>query len=494
MFDLLFVSQSVLFFSLFYDIMKKIIAFFVILTINYGEGIFMNKWIFYIADILSFFLMCGALFASYPTHRKWVAHPKLCRCLFFLVLCLTYFLYNHFQSTTFVINTFLYPAILAGYALVFLDENFFACLSQILLFTSVKSALPALFGNIADFLDRNILSVFSWFEGYGTTSFSYDFATRLLPSVCMIGVYFYLTRFAVKSREKFPVSYWITMIFCSVFCIVWGLCSYPEYFAAEYASMIRCIVSFGFLTINLMVYYLFYRITTQFKENLELKVLQQRISLDNEANAQMNQLYLDLRKVRHDLLNHIGIMDSLLKEKHYKELEDYFSSILRKESPTLHYLETGNIAVNALLNRKVQMIRELKIPISAKAIIPKQSSLQDADLCAILGNLLDNASEAVCAIRHGRIDLNVSPHTGYLVIQSSNTVDEDPLKANPLLLSTKGNSPFHGLGLKIIKNTVKKYDGILSMSTENHIFSVKIMIPLSSQKGIPGGCVPVSPK
>ncbi len=426
--------------------------------------------------------MYKTLFTSYPAHKKWVNHPDICRRLSFVVLCLTYFLYNHFQSTTFMVNTFLYPAILAGYALVFLDENFFACLSQILLFTSVKSTLPALFGDISNFLDSHVISLFSWFEAYGTTSFSYDFSTRLLPSFCMIGFYFYLTRFAVKGKEKFPVSYWITMIFSSGFCIVWGLCSYPEYFAAEYASLIRCIVSFGFLTINLMVYYLFYRITTQYKENLELKVLQQRISLDNESNAQMNQLYLDLRKVRHDLLNHIGVMDSLLKEKHYKELEDYFSSILQKESPTLHYLETGNIAVNALLNRKVQMIQELGIPIYAKAIIPQQSSIQDTDLCAILANLLDNASEAIRSIHHGKIELTVSPHTGYLVIKSSNTVEEDPLKVNPFLLSTKGNSPFHGLGLKIIKNTVKKYDGILSMSTENHIFSIKIMIPLSNQK------------
>ena len=147
----------------------------------------MNKWIFYIADILSFFLMYKTLFTSYPAHKKWVNHPDICRRLSFVVLCLTYFLYNHFQSTTFMVNTFLYPAILAGYALVFLDENFFACLSQILLFTSVKSTLPALFGDISNFLDSHVISLFSWFEAYGTTSFSYDFSTRLLPSFCMIG-------------------------------------------------------------------------------------------------------------------------------------------------------------------------------------------------------------------------------------------------------------------------------------------------------------------
>ena len=448
----------------------------------------MNKWIFFIADILSLFLMNKTLLDSYPTHKKWIKYPKLCRYTIFFVLCLTYYLYNSLQSTTFQVNTFLYPAILAVYAFVFLDENFFACLSQILLFTSIKAILPPLLSGVTEFMEAKSPAFLSWIialfdiSEYGATSFAYDFATRLLPSVLMIGFYFYLTRFSVKEVEKFPSCYWLTLGFSSVFCIVWGLCSFPEYFATEYAAFIRSTVSLGLLMINLMVYYLFYRITMQYKENLELKVMQQRISMDTASNEEMNHLYLNLRKVRHDLLNHIGIMDSLLKEKHYKELEDYFASIQQKEYPTLHYLETGNIAVNALLNRKVHTIQELGISVHTKVIVPSQSSIEDTDLCAILANLLDNASEAVQSVENGAIELTVGPHTGYLVIQSSNTVKEDPLKVNPFLLSTKGSSPFHGLGLKIIKNTVHKYDGIFSVTTEDHLFRVKIMIPLENQK------------
>lgn len=443
----------------------------------------MNNWVFFIADILSIFLMQKTMLDSYPNHKDWVKYPIACRYAILFILCLTYLFCNHFQSATFLINTFLYPVILILYTFIFLDENFFACLSQVLLFVSIKATLPALFAGTVEFLDGHafplILSFGSLFgvSEYGATSFSYDIATRLLPSLMMIGFYFYLTHFSVKGKEKFPFSYWLTMGFTSIFCIIWGLCSYPEYFVAEYASFIRCTVSFGVLVINLMVYYLFYRITMQYKENLDLKVLQQRMSLDNASNEEMNHLYLNLRKVRHDLLNHIGIMDSLLKDKHYKELENYFSSIQQKEYRTLHYLETGNIAVNALLNRKVQAIQELGIPIHAKVLIPSQSTIEDTDLCAILANLLDNASEAVHSIHHGSIELTAGPHTGYLVIQSTNTIEEDPLKLNPLLRSTKGNSPFHGLGLKIIKNTVKKYDGMISIDTKDQKFCVKIMLP-----------------
>ncbi len=445
----------------------------------------MNTWMFFIADLLSIFLMCKTLFASHPHHKKWVKHPSISRIAIFFFLCGVYFFYNYFQSATFYMNMFLYPSILVLYAFFFLDENFFACLLQVLLFVSIKSVLPALFGGISKFLDQaeifSFIASFLHFSEYGVTSFSYDFSTRLLPSLSMIGFYFYLTRFSVDDAENLPFSYWMTLGFTSIFCIIWSVCSFPEYFAPEYETFIRCTVSFGLLTINLMVYYLFYRITIQYRENLDLKVLQQRISLDNTSNQEMNQLYLNLRKIRHDLLNHIGIMDSLLKEQHYEELQNYFFSIQKKEYPVLHYLETGNIAVNALLNRKIHIIREFNIEIHTKVLIPSQSNIEDTDLCTIIGNLLDNSFEAVQSMEHGIIQLNSEPRAGYLVIQVSNSIKEDPLKSNPLLTSTKGNSPFHGLGLKIVKNTVKKYDGMFSINTKDFIFSVKIMLPLAEQ-------------
>lgn len=238
-------------------------------------------------------------------------------------------------------------------------------------------------------LEKLLLTPFGLTE-YGTTSLVYDFSTRFLPSVLMIGFFFYLTRFSTKGSERIPVSYWITMTFTSAFTIIWGLYSFPEYFAENYATRIRCIVSLGLLIINLMIYYLFYRITMQYEENLELKVMQQRMALDKTANEDMNRMYLNLRQVRHDLLNHIGIMDSLLTEKHYPELEEYFHSLQQKEAPTLNALETGNIAVNALLNRKVAQIEQLNIPIQTKVLVPPQSPIADMDLCSIFANLLDN--------------------------------------------------------------------------------------------------------
>ncbi len=443
----------------------------------------MDSWLVFISDIVTLFLMWRTLLTSYPAHKKWVHYPCLCSVGCFFILIIIYLAVPYFLSVTFLVNTVLYPVILAFYALIFLKADFFVCLSQIMLFTAIKSTLPALFGIVMDFLEthNDVLENVTAFRPMSTANISIlisSFTSRVLPTLCMVGFYFYLVRFATKEEERIPVSYWLTMVFASTVTVIWGRYSYPEYFEEEHGTFIRAIVSISFLIILLMIYYLFYRITMQYKENLELKVLQQRMKLDSEAIEDMNQLYLDLRQLRHDLLNHIGIMESLLKEKQYQELENYFQSLQAEEYQTLHSLETGNIAVNALLNRKLTQIRDLGISIRTKVIVPSRSSISDTDLCAIFANLLDNASEAAQQTSSGTIELTALPRTGYLNIQCENTVKEDPMKRNSHLQTTKSDPVFHGLGLKIIRKLVDSYDGILSIHTDNEKFNVNILLPL----------------
>ncbi|MCD8022215.1 MAG: GHKL domain-containing protein [Lachnospiraceae bacterium] len=436
----------------------------------------MNSWIFCIADIANLFLMERTLLVSYPRHKAWVKNDRIYRIGIFCVLTLVYIFTFQASSSSFLQNTVLYPVVLALYTFLFLDEDFFLCLSQLLLFTSIKATMPSLLSGILDLLNRSwdIVGMSSALFDSQTALQTYDVYTRILTPLCMFGFHFYLIRFATKETEKIPASYWLTIVFASVSAIGWSLYSFPEYYSEDTGIWLRAAISLCFLMINLMVCYLFYRITKQYTENLELKVLQ----LEHAANEDMNQMYLNLRQVRHDLANHIGIMECLLKEKHYEDLEDYFQSLEKNEYKVLRTIETGNVTINAMLNRKVSEIQEQGISIQTKVIVPPKSSISDSDLCAILNKLLANASEAVQTIGNGKIELNVLPKSGYLTIQCVNTVATNPLKENPHLHSTKGASPYHGLGLKIIRRLVNHYDGIFSIHADDREFCVDIMLPL----------------
>ena len=114
---------------------------------------------------------------------------------------------------------------------------------------------------------------------------------------------------------------------------------------------------------------------------------------------------------------------------------------------------------------------------SAKA--PERLSVEDVDLCVILGNLLDNALEACAQVekekRFLRLYLTVNKSQLYFSVQ--NAAKEEPdFEASRYISRKRGN---HGLGMKRVKAAVDKYDGYLNLANEPGIFAAEVTMPLS---------------
>jgi sensor histidine kinase regulating citrate/malate metabolism len=94
-------------------------------------------------------------------------------------------------------------------------------------------------------------------------------------------------------------------------------------------------------------------------------------------------------------------------------------------------------------------------------------------LCAILGNLLDNALEASIKIPDYRlrtIQLKIRRINQMLVIKVENHFTEIPVKENGYLKTLKAGNRLHGWGLKSAQAAAEKYDGMLRTSYEGGIF------------------------
>ena len=78
----------------------------------------------------------------------------------------------------------------------------------------------------------------------------------------------------------------------------------------------------------------------------------------------------------------------------------------------------------------------------------------------ILGNLLDNAVEAVSVAKEKHISFETDFRNNFSVIIISNSCDRNPLnERGDITETTKSNKRLHGFGLKSVKRTVKKYNG-----------------------------------
>ncbi|MCM1222348.1 MAG: ATP-binding protein, partial [Lachnospiraceae bacterium] len=140
-------------------------------------------------------------------------------------------------------------------------------------------------------------------------------------------------------------------------------------------------------------------------------------------------------------------------------------------------VKTGNVMVDAILNSKLSVAERLHVRLNVKAVIPEGLPMSDVELCAVLGNLLDNAVEACAALPEGErfIRVYIGKFKGQFYLSVQNSAGS-VRKSGGIYLSTKGNGENHGYGIFRIDRLVKKYGGYVNRQNEQGVFATEIML------------------
>ncbi len=194
---------------------------------------------------------------------------------------------------------------------------------------------------------------------------------------------------------------------------------------------------------------------------------------------EVENMYRQMRGVKHDLKHHIQTMKAHLIMNQYKELEEYLNELDEDLDIVDTVIKTGNIRIDAVLNSKLAVARARGININAKAIVPAELEINEVDICVIIGNLLDNAIEACEKEKEKdkqfiRVYIDILKQQLYIYI--SNSMTNDIQKSGGRYITTKNGS--HGFGLLRIDRVVKKYGGYLNRQHEEGVFATEIMLPL----------------
>ena len=139
---------------------------------------------------------------------------------------------------------------------------------------------------------------------------------------------------------------------------------------------------------------------------------------------EVQNIYQKMRGWRHDYHNHIQTMKAHLALGQLGELGDYLELLDNDLSTVDTVIKTGNVKLDAILNSKLSLIASRKIPLNAKAQVPKELAVNEVDLCVIVGNLLDNALESCERIpdpekRFIRVYIGVLKRQLYLCVTNS---------------------------------------------------------------------------
>jgi sensor histidine kinase regulating citrate/malate metabolism len=182
-----------------------------------------------------------------------------------------------------------------------------------------------------------------------------------------------------------------------------------------------------------------------------------------------------MKSYRHDMKIHLAALKDYTVDN--QSAADYLNTLLGDIKESEVYCNTGNIAFDSIINFKLNNAGEENIKPEITVSVPAALNIEVTDIVTIIGNLLDNALDAVAKVEEKIIRLNIRFSQGNLFINMDNTFDGKVkyVKDNAgeeTCITTLKEGDQHGYGLKNIRQSVEKYNGNVEVTHTAKIFSV----------------------
>ena len=195
-------------------------------------------------------------------------------------------------------------------------------------------------------------------------------------------------------------------------------------------------------------------------------------------NYQLSKENIDMVNQKyHDLKHQINLLKT---QAYVGKSTSYLEKMEREIRVYETQNKTGNQILDAVLTNKAMICQnkeiELKFIVDGGAL----SFMEDMDVSALFGNMLDNAIESAEKQQEKQKRLTwlyVTKEKQFVRIRTENYCDEKIRFKNGMPVTTKKDRRLHGYGMKSIKSTVEKYHGSVVAAQENNWFELKILLP-----------------
>ena len=144
-------------------------------------------------------------------------------------------------------------------------------------------------------------------------------------------------------------------------------------------------------------------------------------------------------------------------------------------------LNTHNAALDVVLSGKMLDCKNQGITLTCMADGRRMDFMEDSDIYALFGNIMDNAIEAartMDAPDERLISLTVATQGELLRIEEENYFSGYLVFAEGLPVTSKGDTTHHGFGTRSIRILTEKYQGDFKISIQDNIFSLSIILPI----------------
>lgn len=208
--------------------------------------------------------------------------------------------------------------------------------------------------------------------------------------------------------------------------------------------------------------------------------VQRQLSLQAEQYRRLSNNMEATRRMSHDLRHHMITLQGFLQSGKIKQAEQYLDHYLltTKEHEVTRLCD--NAIVNAVVDYYRMLAEEQGVRFSACIAIPVDPAIQDVDLSVLIGNLLENAVDAVLLVNGDTrfICFNMICSGKMLVVAVDNGFNGTVKMEAGRYLSTKNQHS--GFGLSSVEAIAEKYSGGVEFTHEADVFHSSVMLRMQS--------------
>lgn len=203
----------------------------------------------------------------------------------------------------------------------------------------------------------------------------------------------------------------------------------------------------------------------------------------NSHLKETEELLNTLRSERHQHSQHIQTIQAMIYTEEYDELKRYLSGIAGNYRSTGELLRLGDLGLTAVLNIKMETAKRNNINfyVESNGNRVKDLKMSSWELSTVIGNVLDNAIEAVMERSSDRtIHLELQENEKSFIFKISDNglpiKESDIHKIYDAGFSTK-HKDVRGFGLYVVRKIINKYHGKISVSSYNGMTTFTLFLP-----------------
>ena len=205
--------------------------------------------------------------------------------------------------------------------------------------------------------------------------------------------------------------------------------------------------------------------------------LSQQLNGAKEQLALLHKAQTQTAIYQHNIRHHLIAIDGFLSVGKPQQAKEYIKKVQADAEAIRPKRFCENEMVNLLCSSYSVKAEHMGIGLTVETMVPKDLSISDTELCALLSNGLENALRAVSTLEESRryIKFYCKVKQNKLLIQIKNPYTGEIVMRDGLPVSSQEG---HGYGCRSIQTITEQNRGICIFEAENGLFTLRVVMPI----------------